>query len=283
MSDDALNELVSEVHALISIPDVGFKVREMLADPNVKPADVALVIERDPALTAALLRVSNSVLISRGKPVENVRRAITRLGSLQVQELAMGISVSRAFSGLPGDQVSVSAFWQHSVYTASISRMLAYLLSVPDKEQAFSAGLLHDIGELVIYSRRRNHVPPILRLLKKFAFSGLTHYRAEQLVLEYDHMMVGDLLAKKWALPPSLRQCISNHHQPDFDGPLLPIVVYVSDLLAIEADLDSVPPKFLPPIASEAFEALRLDQRDIPDVLEAVRAGISDMMVSFRL
>ncbi len=281
MTVSAAKELADEVNALISIPDIGFKVREMLSDDRSTPKQVARVIERDPALTAALLRVANSALINRGRPVEDINRAITRLGGVQVQELAMGISVSRAFGGLPADQVSVSAFWRHSVFCGAISRLIAWLVNAPGKEQAFTAGLLHDIGELIIYSRRKEMVPELISTAQAFGVNEMTHYMAERSVLAFDHMMVGEHLAMNWSLPQLVRDCVAHHHEPDLDGEMLPVIVHVADLMAISADDESEPPLYVPPMLPGAMEVIGLRDSDIPEILQMVQAGIAEMMTTF--
>ncbi len=275
----SLDELVSGVRNLVSLPDTGLKVSEMLADESASAKDVAFIIERDPALTAAVLRMANSAMISQGNEVDSVSRAIARLGSEQTAELAMGISVARSFSGLSSDRMTVERFWRHSVYCAGASRLLAYLLKLPDRDTAFSAGLLHDIGELVIFSCMPEAAAEIMDIAERDNYPAENKCAIERQVLGYDHTDVGQALAEHWNLPQNICLCIGNHHEPMWlqHRPKMVLVVHAANSMAHMLQLGTENIADAPKISEEAWTELNLDPMDMPELLLTLQAFSSDL------
>ncbi len=142
---------VTRAANLISLPDVYLRLREILDDEDFAMAEVAVVISHDPALTLRLLRVINSSLYGFARTIETVSHAISLLGTQPVHDLVLAASVTQAFEDASTNIIDMHQFWQHSVYCAVSSRQLAGQCSGANKERLFVAGLLHDIGHLIMY------------------------------------------------------------------------------------------------------------------------------------
>lgn len=282
MTLHTIPELIQGVTSLISLPDIGLKVSDMLAGEDASSEDVAAVIASDPALTAALLRLANSSAMSRGKSIDSVGKAITRLGTSQVEELTLGISVARSFQGVPNELVSVEDFWKHSLYCAAASRAIAERLRVPQRDAAFTAGLLHDIGQLVMFTRLPDESRDFLTLSMN-EYDGLLTHRAEREVLGFDHTEVGSELAKLWHFPDILCQCIRGHHELFAIDPCPPLVmvVHIANSLAVLAELDSVSPDDAPPTEERAWTELGLSTDAIPEIVALCRDEIGELMGAF--
>ena len=212
LSKETATALAKEVSRLVSLPDVAFRVDEMLRDENSGADEIGAVIEPDPALSAALLRLANSAMYGVGGNVDNVSRAVTVVGLREVRDLAFGISASQAFYGIPNELITVEDFWKHSLYCGVAARTLGKRAGIVG-DSLFTAGLLHDIGHLVMFSRH----PVISRESLQHSLDytdGLTPYLSEREVFGFDHMDVGAALASEWGLPDSLRACIAHHHEP---------------------------------------------------------------------
>ncbi len=204
-------ELVSGTESLVSMPEVYFRVRALVQDPDSGPADIADVISCDPGLSARFLRVANSAFFGLRGRVETVSRAVAVMGMQQVHDIVLATSVARAFSGVPSSLVDMEQFWRNSVYCAIVSRMLAVRCGVLDSERLFVEGLLRDVGHLVMYLK----VPAqARRALMQAQQESCSLHQMERKVVGCDYAEVGGELMTVWGLPESLATAIRYHTEP---------------------------------------------------------------------
>lgn len=278
-------QLVAETSDLASLPEVAARVIGLAEDPRSTAAQFAAVISRDTNLAARLLRVANSSYYSMSGRIDTIPRAVTVIGSRQVRDLTLGLSAIRVFQGIPIEVISMDDFWSHSLYTALIARRLAGASSKALEDTAFVAGLLHDVGQLLLVLR----VPDLARKSLWLATEGpedLTLADAERQVLGFDHGDVGLELARKWNLPEVLRECIAHHHEPGrasiaHAGAVA--IVHVANSLAYLAETDSLEPSMGPAIAPAAARLAGFQERDIPQVVSETRAQIDEVRALFGL
>ncbi len=277
----AAQQLANSVAGLVTPPLVALRLSRMLENPDVSAQDVAQIVESDPNLVIAILRLANSAYYSRGRRIDTVEKAIIRLGSGLVREIALGVCVARAFTGLPQRRQVSERFWRHSVNTAIACRFLAAQSEIEHHDAAYTAGLLHDIGELVIYSkgvdagelRERYEQGPKVAL-----------YRLEREELGFDHAQVGEALAAQWQLPEILQECMRAHHEPERYRfcPRLVYAVHVADIVAIAVENGDEAFASTPPISTQAWPALNVDRDILPDVVREVREQSEDMLTIFQ-
>ncbi|MBI4984717.1 MAG: HDOD domain-containing protein [Rhodocyclales bacterium] len=148
------SDLVKDISGLVTLPDVYLRISQLLDNPNSGAGDIAKAIARDPAFTLRLLKVANSALYRFPSAISTVTKAVSVIGTSQIRNLALSMSVAKSFAGLPNDLVSMENFWKHSLYCALVARHLGREARRCDPDALFTAGLLHDIGELVIFNRR---------------------------------------------------------------------------------------------------------------------------------
>jgi len=204
-------ERVTASAKLISLPEVYLRLKELLAQPDYSMADVALIIGQDPALTARLLRLVNSPYFGLAAKVETVFRAVSMLGTKQVHDLALATSVAHSFAGMPSEAMDMPKFWRRSVFCGLASRELAKVAGVQDSERLFVAGLLRDIGHLVMYQT----VPePCQRAMLVAEQREQPLYLVERELIGIDYARVGGALMRLWQLPSSLRESTEFHIEP---------------------------------------------------------------------
>ena len=267
-------ELVQGVGALVTLPDVFVRINRLVEDPNSTTGDIAKAVSQDPSFTMRLLRVANSPLYGLSSKVDTVAKAVSVIGTSQIRNLALSTSVATAFEGLPNDLVSMENFWRHSLYCALAARILAKQARRCDAEAVFTAGLLHDIGELVIFNRLAAQAKEAL-LLVLDNVDELPVYEAEWQIMGFDHAQVGGELARQWHLPPLLEECIAYHHATDKAQryPRENALVHIANILALLAEVDSLDLADVPPIDQGAWEITGLDEDAIePTVREAQQA-----------
>lgn len=275
-------ELAASVTQLVSFSDVALRVDELLADDHSSATDISDLIEQDPALTATLIRIANSAFFNAGAPVDSVEKAVTIVGSVQIRDIMLGVCARQGFDGIPNDLISLNDFWKHCLCCAVASQLLASHSQVARTNSAFAAGLLHDIGHLVMFSQ----CPDLSRqalLLSLDQSDGLLPYLAERHVFGFDHMAVGAALARQWGFPENLRHCIEWHHDPFAADQVnsLTMLVHIANSIAVLVELESENTDDAPPIDYRAFEKLQLSAELIPDIVAATRESFADLVRVF--
>ncbi len=228
-------EQVTASAKLISLPGVYLRLKTLLAEPDYSMADVALVIGQDPALTARLLRLVNSPYFGLTAKIETVFRAVSMLGTQQVHDLALATSVAYSFAGMSIETMDMSRFWRRSVFCGLVSRRLAKECHVLDSERLFVAGLLRDIGHLIMYQT----VPePCQQAILVAEQRDQPLFLIERELIGIDYARVGGVLIRQWQLPGSLREATEFHVEPlrALEFPLETCLVHISGLLVAAAE-----------------------------------------------
>jgi putative nucleotidyltransferase with HDIG domain len=190
--------------------------------------DVVDVLERDPILAARILKVANSAAYARRVPAETVMAAASYLGDMTVIGLALRLGNAKTYDGgLEGYGAVRGALWEHSLKVAIAARMLAFKAKVYlSPGVAYTAGLMHDIGKVVLSSFLKGSI----------AVQG-DFLEQERAVTKTDHAAVGAALAQRWKMPPSICAAVAWHHEPKRADPAYASLVYVVHLADMAAML----------------------------------------------
>jgi HD-like signal output (HDOD) protein len=225
-------EQVMSQARLISLPEAFLELKRVLEQEDFSMADVALAISQDPALTARLLRLVNSPFYGLSGKIDTVFRAVTMIGAKQVYDLALATSVAQTFDNMDSKVMDMERFWRRSVFSALAAKRLALACDVADGERLFVAGLLHDIGHLVMYQ----FLPELcLQAIIEARESGRLLHQVERELCSLDYARVGGALMRQWQLPGSLRETTEFHVEPEksllfpLETSLVHIAVVLSD------------------------------------------------------
>jgi putative nucleotidyltransferase with HDIG domain len=273
---------------LVSLPEVFMRIREVLSDPASTVEEAAAVISKDPSLTAKLLKLVNSAFYARTLrvsgglppgPVDTLSRAVMLLGLNQLSTLAMGVSVMPLFKDIPAGCIDMRQFWRHSIGVGLIAKLLAVRLCDPSPERFFVAGLLHDIGRLVLYKQTPAAAGATLSAA---AASGRHLVEVERELLGFDHAELGGMLLRKWRFPESLEQSVWRHHAPSTaEAPLEAAIVCVADMIAGATLPGSSGERLVPRYDAPSFEAVRLTPADLPELVETAEAHFEVICAMF--
>lgn len=203
-------DLMEKLKDIPTLPIVAMRVTELINDPNSSASDIAEILKKDQVLTAKILRLANSSYYAIPGGVSNVQRALAFLGFNTLAQLILGLSVVSLFKDAENTGFSMMAFWKHALGTAVCSESLARRLKYPKPEEAFTCGLLHDIGKLVMYEVDPERLKKITALTQERACSFVEIEREQDLP---SHSFLGELIATKWGLPQVIRLAIHYHHQ----------------------------------------------------------------------
>ena len=205
-------DLISNGMELSALPEIYERVSTKLDDPLSTNAQIGALVALDPALTSRVLRLVNSAFFGLPRQISNIEHAISYIGRAELRNILLGSAITGLFADLIGHPETQRAYWRHCVRCALFARYLARMLGLgPQGESAFTAGLLHDIGQLVIRLRLPKQDLEINAIRGE---NGLDAAGAERQVLGFDHTEVGALLMESWRLPPVLTESARFHHRP---------------------------------------------------------------------
>jgi HD-like signal output (HDOD) protein len=232
---DQLTAKLSILEDLPTLPSIIITLERLLHDETVAMEEVALVIEEDPAIAGSVLRVANSVMYysSLSGTIVSVRDAIVRLGLKEVGRLVSTAAFIRTFGKL-GPHWDPGRFWRHSLRTAVAARVIGRSATVPVsfyEDEAYMAGLLHDVGWLILDQYFPDAYDRLQTTMEK---QGLAKADDERAVLGLDHGEIGGCLLDLWNLPEVLVEAVAWHNQPDRAKPearLLAEAVQVSEII----------------------------------------------------
>jgi HD-like signal output (HDOD) protein len=241
-----------------SLPLIHIRLEEAINDPKKSMAEIAKIIREDPGLTARLLRIVNSAFYNFPSRVETITQAVTIVGTQQLSALALATSVMNMFRGIPKELVSMDSFWRHSIGCGLAARVLATYRRESNPERFFVAGMLHDIGRLVMYTKISEQARSAILAAKD---GKVLLYEVERETLGFTHAVVGGLLLQTWRLPASLEEVVMYHHNPGASThyPMETAIIHVSDIIAHAMDLGSSGEKYVPPLDPAAWESLGIE------------------------
>lgn len=252
-----------------SLPTIFARVNEAVNSPRSSVSEIARVISEDSGLTARLLMLVNSAYFSLPERVESIMQAISIVGTQQLRDLALATSVVRMFKGIPSDLIDMERFWKHSIGVGIAARTLATLRREANLERFFVAGILHDIGRLVMYMKIPDQSRTALQEAKRNA--ELLHVTEER-VIGFDHASVGRALMQAWRLPVLQEEVVAFHHRPDLAVrfPMETAIVHVADIIAHSLGLGSSGETYVPRLHPVAWDRLELSVSVLAPAIEQV-------------
>jgi len=268
----SLTEFTKDIDNLVSLPSVGVRVNEMVNDPACSAADIGRVLSQDPSLTARLLRIANSAAYGLSNKVDTVSRAVAVIGIKRIRDLALATSTINAFEGIPNELVTMENFWRHSLYCGLAAHLLAERRNMKNAETLFIAGLLHDIGQLVLFKKAPHESKQAL-MMSIEGPDELAMHKAEQQILGFDHAQVGAALLRHWNFPELLVECVEFHHVPEQakKHPLETALVHIANSIATLAEINSVSEGDAERIDSAAWTVAGLGKEVIEPVVRATQ------------
>jgi putative nucleotidyltransferase with HDIG domain len=274
MSKLSPEQLIQGVQDLPSLPAV---VMELLSNIEQEDIDISVLAKKvsyDQALTAKTLRLANSSSFGLQVKVATIQQAITFLGFQTTRNLITAAAVTGCFPNGRCPGFNDKAFWRHSIATAACSRSLARRLRF-NQDVAFTAGLLHDIGRLVLVS---GHPQAYGEVLAWRAAHDGEWLDAERAVLGVDHVDAGVALAEHWNFSDTMRQAIAWHHAPETAGAgFLAAIVHVANAVVHALDLAGEEDELAPALSSVAWSAMGLNEEAYLDLFRETEQQLEEM------
>ncbi len=271
MSSMTIETLVKKTDRLLAIPRVVGELLKLLDNPDSRQSAISDLLAHDPALVAIVLRLANSPAFASARTVDSVERAVMLLGRDQLRRLVIAGALTQASDRLPNQSLMpLEVFWHHSAYCAVIARLLAEVESPALTGTVFLGGLLHDLGQLILFSQEPDAAH--LAFLRSLGEpEAMTPQDAERTVLGFDHAQLGGALAEHWGLPDILCACLRFHHDPMQapDAFRLPVIlVHLANTGAHLAEIDSRDWHDAPPVDLRVWPLIRIRPETFLELLE---------------
>ena len=271
-----LYELIRNDVDLPSLPIVYGQINETIKKPTSSAYDIGNVISKDAGLSARLLKIVNSTFYGFPSKIDTLSRAVTIVGTRQLSTLALGMNIINVFKDIPSDLIDMKSFWQHSIGCGIAARIIAGYKNIQNIERLFVAGLLHDIGRLILYSSIPIHARNAL-LKAKYADSLL--HKEEHEIMGFDHTKIGGLLLKKWKLPISLENNVTYHHIPqESKDPLEPAIVHLADIMTNALGMGSSGERFVPPLDPDAWQCIGISANTLALAITQIDRQIEEIV-----
>ena len=250
-------QLAAGVQDLPSLPAVVMELLSSIEQEDIDISVLAKKVSYDQALTAKTLRLANSSTYGLQVKVTTIQQAITFLGFQTTRNLITAAAITGCFPSGRCVGFHDKAFWRHSIATAACARALARRMRF-NQDIAFTAGLLHDIGRLVLVT---GHPDAYAQVVAWHAQHGGDWQDAERAVLGIDHVDAGVALADHWNFSSTMRQAIAYHHAPDIHGAgFLATIVHVANAIVHALDLAGEDDELVPRVSSVAWDAMGLNE-----------------------
>lgn len=264
-----IKKITESIIGLPTLPTVVSKMIDQVDSPRTSTAALARLISSDQALTAKVLKFANSAYYGFPREISTVNMAIVVLGFNAVKEMGLSLSVFDVFKKTPSNEYfDVTLFWEHSVGTGVAARMLARTYKPTLAGEAFVAGLLHDVGKVIL---KQYFDPEFAAIIKAQNEKGITLEEAELATIETTHSQIGNWLAEKWNLPELICETIRCHHVPweANNEPLFLACISIADYLCHISKVGQsgrVQPPVLDPRIGEIFNqaGFQFDDTCIP-------------------
>ncbi|HTP64427.1 MAG TPA: HDOD domain-containing protein [Geobacteraceae bacterium] len=272
-----LQELVGKTAAVYSLPLIYERLTAVINHPRSSIADITRVISEDQGLSARLLKLANSPLFGYFSRIDSISMAATIIGTQQLQALALAVSVKEAFSGIPEEPIGMKSFWRHSIACASMARALATYRREINVERVFAAGLLHDVGRLVMCST----IPGIiLEMIDASRVHDSLLFDSEFSRLGFTHADLGSALLTKWNIPLNIIEPVACHHTPRSAGKFFveAALIHLADIICKALEMGSSGERFVPPLERTAWDSLGIPAAALAVIVRQVRPQLAETL-----
>lgn len=269
------NDLLKGYVEVSSLPTIFTRINEAVNNPRSSMNEIGKIISEDAGLTARLLMVVNSAFFSFPQRIESITKAIGIVGTQQLRDLALATSIIKLFKGIPADLVDMEQFWKHSVGVGIAARTIATFRRETNVERFFVAGILHDIGRLVMFIK----IPDLSRqAFQRSKDNDELLHVSESETIGFDHAAVGRVLMQAWKLPFYQEEVVAYHHMPHLAErfPVETAIVHVADIIAHSMKLGSSGERFVPMLSTGAWDRLALPVSTLAPTVEQVDRQFND-------
>lgn len=269
MQISEVNQKLSEVNDLPTLPIVANKVISLVDNPKTRAADITSIVKQDPSLTARVMKLVNSAYYGFPREIATITHAIMILGFKDIKNLVLSASVFQMFND-NHKLLDKKALWEHSIGAAIICKLFAKRVKFHDPEEAFVVGLLHDMGKVVLEMYWPKEYEAIL---EEAANQNVWIRDVEYKHLNVTHSEIGYVLLDKWNLPKSVCRSIKFHHQIESVPEEYRELTYLcnaADIFARIKKIGNSGDSFIPSLNKEVWNLLKLNPEKLLELYKEI-------------
>ncbi len=271
--------IVKHESELTSFPDIYFRIKEVLEDESASADKIAKIVSTDMSLAAKLIKLVNSPLYGFPQTIDSVSRAVALVGAKELSTLALGISAINYFHDIPAELVDMKTFWRHSITCGIFAKLLAGTQTGLAPERFFIAGLLHDVGRLIMFKKLPYASTEAMLFARE---NSIPLVEAERSIMEFCHTDISEPLLASWKFPEGLSNMINFHHNPmEFPNPLEPAIIHIADNMANAVEIAQGGMYVLPGIDEEAWEISGVKPEMLEGIVEQYKEQIDIILSAF--
>lgn len=259
-------DIIKHELSLASFPNVYFRLKKLLDSGTASAKDIAEVVSSDVALATKLLKLVNSPLFALTQKVTSIEQAVALVGEEELTAVALGLSAIRYFKDIPPELMDMKTFWKHSLSCGIFAKIIASHVKGMSEETLFTAGLLHDVGKLILFKNMPYSTVESLIFARE---NMVPMVEAEEIVLGYTHTDVSSLIMKSWEFPDEINDIVTYHHSPD--GASFKkgaIIVQLADNMANAVEIARGGSYVVPGMSDEDFDELNLPIKALRPIVE---------------
>lgn len=275
---------IEKISSIPTLPTVIERITRLLQNPKTSAEEIGKAITTDQALATKVLKLVNSAFYGFPGRISTITHAIVILGFSTIKNVVLTASIFDAFhkKGDETTEFDLEQFWTHSIACGAAAQSIAKFLGSNDKEECFIAGLLHDLGKLIVCQYLPDEFNKALSYTKK---KQILFYESEKELFDVTHQEVGSFLTKRWNLPQNLQNAVMFHHSPlpTRDHYTMTAIVHCADIFVRALDYGNGGDDKIPAMSENVWKSFGLENTSLTTLFDAIRDEIEKATVFLQL
>lgn len=270
----AFDGLMERMEDLPSLPSTVVAILAVLNNPESSANELSEALRHDQSLTSRVLRLVNSAYYGFPRKIDTLQKAVTILGYTSIQNIILVTKIFEAIrNGSKEHSLNRKRFWRHSLGCGVTAQIIGTKLGLKDGEEIFLAGLLHDIGKVILDAFLFKEYSRVIEVSRG---KNILLFEAEEQILGATHEDLGYRLAEEWSLPLNLTAAIAHHHDPVQAGDqmLIASLVHIGDILVRALEIGHGGDDFIPPLNRKSWGTLRLTPKFLEDIIPEIETRL---------
>ena len=284
MAQKNIKDKLENISSIPTLPTVIDRITRLLQNPKTSAEEIGRAITTDQALASKVLKLVNSAFYGFPGRISTITHAIVILGFSTVKNIVLTASIFDAFrkknNGI--SEFNFEQFWMHSIACGAASQSLAKYLGSSEKEECFIAGLIHDMGKVILCQYLPEDFRDALNMSKE---ENTLFYESERKLFDVTHEEIGGYLAQRWNLPKNLQNAITFHHNPSTsrDHYTTTAIVHCADIFVRALDYGNGGDEKIPVMAENVWKNLGLENASLPTIFDSIEDEIEKATVFIQL
>lgn len=277
-------ETIANISTIPTLPTVLERITRLLQNPQTSAEEIGRAITQDQALASKVLKLVNSAFYGFPGRISTITHAVVILGFSTIKNIVLTASIFDRFKTKKDSSAgfNMEKFWLHSVACGAAAQTLAKHIGNQDKEECFIAGLIHDIGKIILCQYLPKEFNAVIKNVRE---KNILIYDSENELFETTHQEIGGIIAKNWNLPANLQYAVCYHHIPSkSQNHYFTIsIVHCADILIRALDYGNGGDNKIPLMADHVWKTLKLNERTLPSILKEISEEVEKAKIFMQI